>query len=442
MYSMSSLSSITIQETDRAEIRRQSPAKKMTALVFADWSFLKKPLLIGELKEELNRGVYSFAYSDEWLKTPTAQGLIMPFGQLQKHRTCESGFSLLFDSLPDQWGQTLFRKYEALKAKVENRTELDLGPLNYLHFALDLQRLGGMRIKIQKDEPFVTESFGLFEIGFLPSLYHSSLVLEDNNPLDHPEYEKHLRFMVLAGASFGGKRPKANVLDKNNRLWMAKFPSRSDTYDVGGWEMVVHELARLAGIHLPEAKAMRVSNDRHIFIAKRFDRDKDGKRFHYTSAKGLLQHINVQKNGNELLSFSYLDIAEFITKYSHNPKADLKELWRRILFNICVKNTDDHLKNHGFLLNHKGWMLSPAFDMNSEPAGTELTLNISMGRKVLDLDLAMDVADDFSLNSREAIRILKTVKRAVCQWENIANHFGMSSQEQAFMAPAFGLAKR
>ena len=184
--------------------------------------------------------------------------------------------------------------------------------------------------------------------------------------------EKWLKQLIAPGSSLGGARPKASVLAPDDSLWIAKFPSKYDEINVGAWEMVVHDLAKLCNLDVPEAKLEKFSKIGSTFLVKRFDREND-RRIHFASAMTLLG----KKDGAGAADgLGYLDIASIIRQNSINPKKDLRELWRRIVFNMAVSNTDDHLRNHGFLLKKDGWILSPLFDVNPNIYGDALALNV------------------------------------------------------------------
>lgn len=225
-------------------------------------------------------------------------------------------------------------------------------------------------------------------------------------------------------------------MDSHDHLWIAKFPSKEDLKDVGGWEAVVHELAKKCKINVPEAKAQKFANKHHTFLIKRFDRLSEGKRVHFASALTLLQ----RKDGDNFQSnASYLEIAEFIMQNGAPTKVnrDLEELWRRIVFSIAVSNSDDHFRNHGFLLSTEGWELSPAYDINPNELANGLSLNISWQSNALDFDLAKSVASDFRISSKNAAEIIALIKKEVSKWKTIADKYGLSRSEQQRVGKAF-----
>jgi len=241
--------------------------------------------------------------------------------------------------------------------------------------------------------------------------------------------------MLLApGSSLGGARPKAGVSYTDGSLWIAKLPSKSDLYDVGAWGMIVNELAQLAGLNVAQAMAKPFYGKYHTFLTKRFDRTATGKRVHFASAMTLLGYsdgVSFQEG------VSYLELAEIIIRKGANANQDLKELFKRIVFSICVSNTDDHLRNHGFLLTPAGWMLSPAYDINPNPKGTGLKLNISAHDNSLDLNLALEVASFFRLTDIQAASIIQNTIDNVSKWKQIATKYKISRDEQDRMSSAF-----
>ncbi len=296
--------------------------------------------------------------------------------------------------------------------------------------------MGALRFKLKQDSIFLSDNIDLASPPWtsLKELEMISLCLEEDNVIDAPEYLTWLNMLVAPGASLGGARPKASVLDNDGGLWMAKFPSRNDQEDVGGWEIVTYELAIMAGINMAESTAQKFSSNHYTFMTKRFDRTNDGKRIHFASAMTLLGYTDGQGHEDGI---SYLELVEFIQKNGAQVNKDLEELWRRIVFSICVSNTDDHLRNHGFMLTEAGWILSPAYDINPVETGVGLKLNISDEDNSLDLALALEVAEFFRLSEKRAIEIMEEIKLVVRNWRSIANKYGISRSEQELKALAF-----
>ena len=244
---------------------------------------------------------------------------------------------------------------------------------------------------------------------------------------------KWLNQLIKPGSSLGGARPKATVVDEKGQLWIAKFPSKNDDNDTGAWEKVVHDLAGMCGLNVPESKLEKFSKLGSTFLVKRFDRDVK-KRIHFASAMTML---GKNDGASAADGSSYLDIVGFIKSYGANPKADLVELWKRIVFNMAVSNTDDHLRNHGFLFGNGGWRLSPVYDVNPNPQGLGLSLNISLDDNSLDFNLAREVAPFFRLKSPEADAILNKITTIVRNWRNYARRSRLDDNEMEMMAPAF-----
>jgi serine/threonine-protein kinase HipA len=409
-------------------------------LVYADWIDLGGTMLMGTLQAEQVRGkeVFSFSYTKEWLEKGPALILDPDLGLYsgpQYSRDEKPNFGLFMDSSPDRWGRVLMERREALLARQEGRKPKPLMESDFLLGVFDLYRMGGLRFKLSEDGLFLDANTAMAAppMTSLRTLEEASLQLEKDDALEDPAFAKWLNLLISPGSSLGGARPKASVADPNGELWIAKFPSRKDDRDIGGWETVVNEIAIKSGISVAEGKARRVTQHYHTFLTKRFDRIGDG-RIHFASAMTLLG----QTDGVDAVAgISYLHLAEYIMRYGAQPDTDLEELWRRIVFNICVSNSDDHLRNHGFLLTPKGWILSPAFDINPIPLSTGLHLNISEQSNALDLDLAREVAEKFRVNKEKREAIINKVTKAVSQWREIAARIGISRSEMLPMESAF-----
>jgi serine/threonine-protein kinase HipA len=264
-------------------------------------------------------------------------------------------------------------------------------------------------------------------------LEQASLRLEEDD-ISYEEKIKWINILMAPGSSLGGARPKASVLDEKGNLWIAKFPSKNDNHDIGAWEIVVHKLAVKAGLNVAEGLTGTFYSNQHTFLTKRFDRTPQGERIHFASAMTLLGFTD---GTDHTTGVSYLDLVEFITRNGARANDDLEELWRRIVFYICVSNTDDHLRNHGFLLTDKGWVLSPAYDINPVETGTGLSLNVSGTDNSLNLDLAISVRSYFRVEEKRAIEIIDSVKKSVSGWSLIAEKYGISKTERGIMTKAF-----
>ena len=328
------------------------------------------------------------------------------------------------------------KRREAALARKEDRPEEKLFETDYLLGVYDEHRMGALRFKMDRGGPFLNDNREMATPPWasIRELEQISLRLEEEDAVENPEYFKWLMMLVDPGSSLGGARPKASVKDKDGSLWIAKFPSRSDKGDTGGWEMLTYEMALQAGINMAESKAQKFSSDNYTFLTRRFDRTPNGERLHFASAMTMLERQDMQ---DHTLGASYLEIVEFITTHGARVEEDLMELWRRIVFSICVSNTDDHLRNHGFLLSEEGWVLSPAYDINPNEFGRALSLNISEDDNALDIDLALEVSEYFRLSEKRAEEIVNEVKLSVRNWRTLANKYGISRSEQDIKAIAF-----
>lgn len=410
-------------------------------LVFADWKGLNGPIKIGNLHCVTVRGkeVFSFDYDKDWIDSGNYH-LLDPDLKLlsgpQYPGDEKTNFGLFLDSSPDRWGRLLMNRREAFIARKEGRKPKPLQESDYLLGVNDILRMGGLRFKMEESGLFLNDDQNLVipPMTRLRELEEASLQIEKDDSFNDPGYSTWLNLLLAPGSSIGGARPKASVADLRKELWIAKFPGRSDLFDTGGWEMVVWELARRSGLSVPESKVEIFSRSGHTFLSKRFDRTQNGERIHFASAMTLLGYTDGTdfKDGA-----NYLEIAEFLMQNGADVNNDLEEVWRRIVFSICTKNTDDHLRNHGFLLTDRGWKLSPAYDLNPNPSGNGLTLNISLTDNSLDLELAMEVRSFFRLTDKRAMEIIENVKKEVKNWQRIAENVRISRQEQEMMSQAF-----
>lgn len=412
--------------------------RRRTVFVYADWAGLDGPVRIGTLFAELLRGkeVFSFSYDGAWLKRSMFWQLdpdLSLFTGLQFLSDAKPNFGAFLDSSPDRWGRVLMRRREALLARREHRAERTLFESDYLLGVFDGHRMGGLRFKVAEDGPFLDASTDQAVPPWtsLRDLEAVSLRLEEDGVERQPDFAQWLHMLVAPGASLGGARPKASVCDASGALWIAKFPSRSDGYDVGAWEWVTHRCAVEAGIEMAECRVQAFSSAHQTFLTRRFDRSAMGERVHFASAMTLLGKMDGQWGA------SYLDLVDFITSHGGRADADLEQLWRRMVFNMCVSNADDHLRNHGFLLRPEGWVLSPAYDLNPVESAAGLTLNVSGTDNSLDLRLALEVAPAFRLKQERALAIVGEVLKGVRKWRDWAGERGIAQSECRRMGKVF-----
>ena len=398
-----------------------------SVLVYLHSITLQDLHLLGVLHADPVRGkeVFSFEYDRAWLESGRAQNLdpdLQLFSGPQYLSEEKRNFGIFLDSSPDRWGRTLMDRREAVLARMEERKPRPLFETDYLLGVFDGHRMGALRFKENEGGPFVNNNKEMASPPWtsLRELEQASRELEKDGASDN-EQMKWLNRLVAPGSSLGGARPKASIVDPKSQLWIAKFPSGNDKRDIGAWEMVAHQLAINAGLNVPEAMAGKYYGHQHTFLTKRFDRTAKRGRIHFASAMTLLGQTDGAdfKNG-----VGYLDLVGFISKSGANVQNDLEELWRRIVFYICISNTDDHLRNHGFLLTDGGWILSPAYDMNPVETGSGLSLNISETDNAQELDLAIEVAPYFRVSEKRAGKIIEKVKVSVSRWNSVAEKLG------------------
>lgn len=405
--------------------------------VYAHWIGLQEPVLMGilSLQQSKGRKSLSFEYDESWINGNQVFLLdpdIMLYSGPQFPGAKEN-FGVFLDSMPDSWGRTLMKRRAAQLAKEDGRPVTVLHDIDFLLGVADTCRMGALRFKLDPDGPFLDDDRHTpvppwASVGELQHI--ADLVESDKNT---KELNKWLLMLMAPGSSLGGAMPKANISDKDGQLWIAKFPSKNDTIDKAKWEYLVYRLALIAGIIMSESRIEKVAGKYYTFFTKRFDRVK-GERIHFASA------MTMTGNNEEILRdkrASYLDLSLFIQDHGGNIKEDLTELWRRIVFNIAVSNTDDHLRNHGFIIENGQWCLSPAFDVNPSIDKEELALNIDDTSGLLDFELALSVREYFRLNNEEAKSILSRVMKAIGNWEKLAKQIGIPRAEIDLMRSAF-----
>ena len=408
-----------------------------TIFVYDDFS-TELPVLMGSLYVNVIKGgeSYSFEYDKDWLRktglTLTLDPELMPYSGRQ-YPTGKNIFGLFADASPDRWGRVLMNKRERILAEKEGRKPSKLYDSDYLLGVYDETRMGGIRFKANQEGPFLSDD----KETAAPPWATLRTLEEASRNFENDETgltEKWLNQLIKPGSSLGGARPKATVVDTKDQLWIAKFPSKNDENDTGAWEMVAHDLAALCGLNVPEAKLEKFSPLGSTFLIKRFDR-MGSKRVHFASAMTLLGKTDGASAAD---GSSYLDIAAFIKSYGAQPKKDLGELWKRIVFNMAVTNTDDHLRNHAFILIDKGWILSPLYDVNPVPYGDELSLNVDEEDNSISIDLAVQTAVRFGISESDAEaqaeEILKIVRD---NWEKTAAGYGQTRRQIEEMRPAF-----
>jgi len=397
-------------------------------------------MLVGELGYETLRGSssYAFKFDNEWLRHYGGLFLSADINNYPGQQYTQPGrdiFGCFSDALPDRWGRLLLNRHEQILAGEERRPVKKLSSFDYLIGIDDYSRMGGFRFKTVSDGEFINcESYlRIPPLTDLRTLVAASMEIEKSEEQNRLPEKKWIQQLVHPGSSLGGARPKAGVRDLDGCLYVAKFPSRNDDYDVSLWEHLSHLLAQKSGIDAAETTVIPSGERYHVLLSKRFDRTADGRRIHFASAMtllGLTDGCDAQ-TGN-----GYLDIVDFILQNCCNVEDNLRQLYRRVAFNIVIGNTDDHFRNHGFLLTPRGWTLSPAYDMNPTPNEYQSLLITSSTNKA-DLNLLLEASEEYMIGKEEAAKIIGEVKEAVSHWKSIAFSIGITKREQELLEQIF-----
>jgi len=412
-------------------------AEKTDIWVYAHWKGMILPKCIGILSAQQAKGrkAFSFSYNSDWINSEQ-QLLIDPdiaWYTGQQFPNVKENFGVFLDSMPDTWGRTLMKRRAALSANEQGLPAPKLYDIDFLLGVHDFSRMGALRFKKDPGGDFLDND----PVSPVPpwasirELQYGAQLIESN--VDTAEVRKWLAMLMAPGSSLGGARPKANILDEDGQPWIAKFPSKHDTVNKGAWEYLAYRLAVDAGIDMAESRLEHITGSYHTFFTKRFDRQKQD-RIHFASA------MTMTGKNEELIrdeTPSYLDIVEFIQFSGAHVTEDLHQLWKRLIFNILISNTDDHLRNHGFILTPEGWRLSPAFDINPSIDKEGLALNIDMDKNALDIDLAKSVGAYFRIEEIEMDRVIDQVRSVVSGWQKLAVEIGIPRGEQMVMTAAF-----
>lgn len=389
---------------------------------------------VGTLWSHFNRGreTSDFEYSKDWLKNSKAfslePALFLGAGKQVNPRQTPL-FGSFGDSAPDTWGRILMRRYEAQIAKDENRSPKTLNEIDYLLYVNDYARQGALRFRTEDNNDFLFPG----NLKSIPPLVNlTKLLAATEKVVDFEERNSDLQLLLAPGSSLGGARPKASVIDKDGNLCIAKFPKKDDYTNNVLWEAVALTLAKNCGLNVQEW-SLHKAGKKNVIVLKRFDRN-GNTRIPFLSAMSMLNAID-----NDSQTHSYLDIADAIRQNGAVPKEDLKELWKRIVFSILISNTDDHLRNHGFLyVNETGWKLSPLYDVNPSCDNKNvLSTYITEFDNSQSLDLALEVCEYFEISIENAKIIILDMKNKIKNWKTVAKQFGLSKSEIDKMEVAF-----
>jgi len=403
-----------------------------TVLVYAD--LRGTPILLGRLwaRQRKERENATFEYERSWLMHSDRFSLEPALHLGPGPFPAPAGaplFGAIGDSAPDRWGRILMRRAERRRADREKRTPRTLREIDYLLLVSDEARQGALRFADQDGGPLLLDP-GPAQIPpliDLPRLLSASERVQDDS-----ETEEDLRLLLAPGSSLGGARPKASVRDRDGHLAIAKFPSKSDEYNNVLWEALALRLAGKAGLNAATWR-LETATEKPVLLLRRFDREK-AIRIPFLSAMSMLGAKDNEPH-------SYLEFVDSLRQYGAAPREDMRELWRRIVFSILISNTDDHLRNHGFLhAGPQGWRLAPAYDLNPVPADIKpriLTTAINHDDGTASLDLAFEVAEYFELDLKEARQIAREVGAATKKWRIEAVKLGLTKREIERMASAF-----
>ncbi len=376
-----------------------------------------------EFDELRGKEVASFELDGDFVLRPSVEFLGPDIGLFRgkQYPTLQYGFGLFQDAAPDSWGRKIIRRREKRGSLRES---------DYLLGVFDLTRVGALRFKIEGSDVFVNSD------GDNPAPPWTTLRMLEGSSRRFEEDdadESALAVLLRPGTSLGGARPKASVTAPDGSLWIAKFPSTEDDFDTGAWEYLVHILAEESGICVPEAQAQKFSRAGTTFLCRRFDRD-GSRRVPFASAMTMLGCEDRQEDGNG----TYIDIAGFLMQHGAKPDADLPELWRRMAFSLLVSNTDDHLRNHGFIAENGRWRLSPAYDLNANLKRPQsLSLELDAGVPIEGIDVLVEAAEYFRLGKKDANAQLERIRSAVAKWRNVAARLGIPRREQEEMSLCF-----
>ncbi len=372
----------------------------------------------------------SFEYDAAWVDHPLRFALepALTVGPGPYH-TRGRLFGSLGDSAPDRWGRVLLRRAEVRRARLEGRAPRTLFESDFLLRVDDEIRVGALRFSTRREGPFLAEG-GPVRVPPLVDLRR--LMAASRRVLRRREKGDDLRLLVGPGSSLGGTRPKAAVRDDGGELALAKFPGTEDDRDIVLWEGVALALAKRAGIRVPPWRLETIAG-RRILVLQRFDRE-GSHRVPFLSAMSMLDARDNERR-------SYLELADALRSHGAAARSDLAELWRRVVFSVLISNTDDHLRNHGFLYDiGRGWCLSPAYDLNPVPTDVSprvLTTYIDEFDGTASLDQALATAEYYGLGPRQAREIAGTVGKAVSGWREVAARLGASRRETDRMESAF-----
>lgn len=410
----------------------------MTSLeVWIDDATLGGSARVGQLSKATSRtgDTISFEYDTDWLAEgrsvrgfPLDHELYFNAGRQFAKAGAGELSGAFQDASPDRWGKRLMDRREVIEAREQGRPTRNLRAWDYLIGVHDESRMGALRLRDPASGRHVDDRMlSAPPVTELARLEAIAAQVERGDADLSDEMIRWIKQIVAPGASLGGARPKAGFRDATGQLWLAKFPSNEDRMDVGLWEYLTWQLSLDAGIEMPEARLLLLSERGHTFAVRRFDRSGESRRM-FSSAMTRL-------DATESDGHSYLDLVQAIesTGTSTHIARDLEQLFRRALFNVLIGNRDDHLRNHGFLREGDGWRLSPAFDVNPNPYMDQHVLAFDDWNTSPDSSLLLDTAEYYRLSKTSLNKVVTQVRAAVRGWEERARALGASAGEMAQM---------
>ena len=383
----------------------------------------RKTHSVGMLDVFSNRGkeFYRFQYSDEWMKQPFSFE-IDPMLPLKRNFPFQENrlFGVFQDVSPDRWGRII----------QDRSCSGEKTPSGYMIGVSDYMRLGAIRISLSHNsEEYLSQHFDIPKSVMISELMEAIRRVEADR-----ETSEDIRRLLCPGASLGGARPKA-VVQEDGTMWIAKFPSQKDEHRVALWEYMMLKLAGSVGIETPDTKVLDLRGGNHVLLVKRFDRTSDGGRIPFMSAMTMLGRDEKTSDYG-----SYRELVDTLVTVSSKPTEDAKNLWKRMVFNALTGNTDDHLRNHGFLRTVSGWTLSPAYDLNPNSGRQDHALSFDGFNSVPNMKLCLSLSPYFRYESEtEASHEWERICEGVSRWKDVAKGVGLESREIVRMEKSFSL---
>lgn len=395
----------------------------MSVEVHIDWQ--GQTHLAGRLHPAQRSTAVTFTYADSWLARPEAFSIDPTALPLRPGAHHGAGlFGAMQDCGPDRWGRLLIER--AVRKQVLERKPYQ--DLDYVLALDDVARIGALRFRTEPAGPFLAANEGK-----LPPLIELAALLRATDAI-HGETESaaDLRFLLGAGSPLGGARPKSAVRLPDGNLAIAKFPAPDDVRDIAAGEILALTLARAAGITVTEHRLVALKG-RSVSVVTRFDR-RGAQRIPFISANTLLGLTRDDPG-------AYTRLADGIRQLGDDVAADLRELWRRLVFSLLASNYDDHLRNHGFLMHRPGrWALSPAYDINPVPeidrTRTPKTPIAESGGET-SIEGALAAAVRFGLKSADAKAIVREVLSAVSRWREVGKQLRIKASTLDAYSTAF-----